>query len=1555
MFLVLLLLPIALSSALKYEAPNSCAWHDEGGARVAVTCHVRSLDVLSSLPVEGTTKIRVDCEDEREHELDLARLVHLEELDVELCRITKLHDASFKKEIKRIAVRNWSRKLQLGPLVGLKELQHLDVAFNQLDELPKGVFCSLTGLNSLNLSHNALNELDPAIFGAAEDEECDVDVVTLDVSSNQLVDLPTFLSPARRRLQTLLVQGNRLTALRASSLAGLAGLRVVNASENRLVDLPAVPLRESCRELREVHLRDNTLHSLGDTFARLEQLLVLDVARNQLVSLPAEALAGLIRLIVLDLAGNALTRIEPKAFKDLYSLQILDLRDNAIASVSDDAFLPLYNLHTLNLAGNRLTSVGPSMLNGLFVLSKLTLSLNLIGEVDPRAFRNCSDLKELDLSGNVLTEVPAALSELPFLRTLDLGENRIAGFRNGSFRNLGQLTGLRLIDNNIGNVLNLAKNKIQHVERGSFERNERLEAIRLDANYLTDVNGVFTALPALVWLNLSDNHLVWFDYAFVPPSLQWLDIHANFVEKLGNYYEIVDGFHLRTIDVSQNRLTELTPLSLPNSVEIFFASNNRVRVLAPATFSCFESAFKKRNLTRVDLYGNDLHHVDLASLTVQGRDELPEFFLGGNPFSCDCTMEWLRNHSAVMDLDDVTCDVESARAFLCRYETRCAPSCTCCANSSCQCNRKCPTNCTCYRDESWDLNVVDCASSGHVGLPRNIPPDATELHLDGNRIREVKRLERTSLLVLYLNRSRIETIQNGAFIALDTLELLYLQENNLEVLYGHEFEGLGFMRELYLQNNRLVHVNNATFAPLYTLQLLRLDGNLLASFALWQMLVQNPDLNELFLANNPWACRCRFSTSLRRWIRNSSGHVMGAEQCLNSFVDTDVCEFESDEVVPDVHNYVVAIIATSLLLLLLLLVLVIRQRDELRLWLFSRYNVRLFCSTVPEDKDKLYDAYLVYSPKDEEQLVQYLSLGLESGYPRYTLCLHHRDLPQKRNLTRVDLYGNDLHHVDLASLTVQGRDELPEFFLGGNPFSCDCTMEWLRNHSAVMDLDDVTCDVESARAFLCRYETRCAPSCTCCANSSCQCNRKCPTNCTCYRDESWDLNVVDCASSGHVGLPRNIPPDATELHLDGNRIREVKRLERTSLLVLYLNRSRIETIQNGAFIALDTLELLYLQENNLEVLYGHEFEGLGFMRELYLQNNRLVHVNNATFAPLYTLQLLRLDGNLLASFALWQMLVQNPDLNELFLANNPWACRCRFSTSLRRWIRNSSGHVMGAEQCLNSFVDTDVCEFESDEVVPDVHNYVVAIIATSLLLLLLLLVLVIRQRDELRLWLFSRYNVRLFCSTVPEDKDKLYDAYLVYSPKDEEQLVQYLSLGLESGYPRYTLCLHHRDLPQDPRAVVAAAESSRRVILVVTRSFLQTEWPRRELRTALAEALRAREHRVLVIEEVGGLPPELERDPELRPLMTQRLRWGEKRFWERLRFAMPEARQYRQNLNFTVDANGAGAPAANKPPVVRSPPPVYPIAPPVADSEPVYSSINEEYGTWHPQGRAYLV
>ena len=77
-----------------------------------------------------------------------------------------------------------------------------------------------------------------------------------------------------------------------------------------------------------------------------------------------------------------------------------------------------------------------------------------------------------------------------------------------------------------------------------------------------------SGLSKLQWFNVSNNKLQWFDYAFVPMSLEWLDIQFNEIEELGNYYKLKSGFTLKRLDASGNLIQSLNKLSLPMSLEI---------------------------------------------------------------------------------------------------------------------------------------------------------------------------------------------------------------------------------------------------------------------------------------------------------------------------------------------------------------------------------------------------------------------------------------------------------------------------------------------------------------------------------------------------------------------------------------------------------------------------------------------------------------------------------------------------------------------------------------------------------------------------------------------------------------------------------------------------------------------------------------------------------------------------------------------------------------------------------------------------------------------------
>ncbi|KAH8389270.1 hypothetical protein KR200_007476 [Drosophila serrata] len=1078
--------PAPSAAAVPPSGPgNQCSWSYNGTS--SVLCSLRLIERQPGLDLQGadgSSQLSIQCSDLYLFESTLpvavfARLQTLEALRLDSCKLLQLPNNAFEGlgtlKVLHLNTRNaeWgaTRSLELFPdsLGGLKQLTELDLGDNNLRQLPGGFLCPVGNLQVLNLTCNRIRTAEQLGFAdmscaAAGTGSAGSELQVLDASHNELRSISESWGISRlRRLQHLNLAHNNLSELSGEALAGLASLRIVNLSNNHLETLPE-GLFAGSKELREIHLQHNELYELPrGLFHRLEQLLVVDLSGNQLTSNHVDntTFAGLIRLIVLNLAHNALTRIDYRTFKELYFLQILNLRNNSIGHIEDNAFLPLYNLHTLNLAENRLHTLDDRLFNGLYVLSKLTLNNNLISVVEPAVFKNCSDLKELDLSSNQLNEVPRALQDLAMLRTLDLGENQIRTFDNQSFKNLHQLTGLRLIDNQIGNitvgmfqdlprlsVLNLAKNRIQSIERGSFDKNFELEAIRLDRNFLSDINGVFATLVSLLWLNLSENHLVWFDYAFIPSNLKWLDIHGNYIEALGNYYKLQEEIRVKTLDASHNRITEIGPMSIPNTIELLFINNNLIGSVLPNAF------VDKANLARVDLYANQLSKLQLQQLRVApvvAPKPLPEFYLGGNPFECDCTMDWLqrinnlttRQHPRVMDMANIECVMPHARGaavrplaalrpqdFLCRYESHCFALCHCCDFDACDCEMTCPSNCTCYHDQIWSTNVVDCGGQQTSELPRRVPMDSSVVYLDGNIFPVLKNhafIGRKNLRALYVNGSQVAAIQNRTFASLASLQLLHLADNRLRTLHGYEFEQLSALRELYLQNNQLTTIENATLAPLAALELLRIDGNRLMTLPIWQLHATHfgSRLRSISLGRNPWTCRCQFLQALTAYVADNALIVQDAQDIycmaarggssgmdLSSSTAIDEGSLEKRELdfnatgaactdyysggsmlqhgIPESYIPLLAA-ALALLFLLVVIAMVFAFRESLRIWLFAHYGVRVFGPRC-EESEKLYDAVLLHSAKDSEFVCQHLAAQLETGRPPLRVCLQHRDL-----------------------------------------------------------------------------------------------------------------------------------------------------------------------------------------------------------------------------------------------------------------------------------------------------------------------------------------------------------------------------------------------------------------------------------------------------------------------------------------------------------------------------------------------------------------------------------
>lgn len=933
---------------LKYEAPDDCQTIvNPLNQEVKLVCNLRTVNSefettnFSVIPSEHTVSLTIVCDNEimarsTFRPNSFVHLTRLRELVIVNCKVDKFAQEILfgLNQLQNLTVQSKNFNLNLVVEANAfslnRRLQQLDLSLNNIWQLPDHLFCALSDLTHLNVSGNRLQDLNELSFIDASDASevsvvssttttsssatsasattCNVDVEVLDVSSNQIVLLPALGLGKLKRLKDLSLANNEISMLADKAFGNLKMLRRINLNSNKIVALPSELFQDAAGSVQEIYLRNNSITALSpNLFANLEQLLTLDLSQNQISSmwLNKGTFSGLIRLVLLNLSQNKIHSLNEEMFADLYSLQILNLRFNQIENLPANTFSTMPNLHTLLLSNNKIKYLDGYSLNGLFVLSLLSLDNNQLTGIHPEAFRNCSSLQDLNLNGNQMKAVPLALKDMRFLHTVDLGENQIISIDEYMFRGMDNLYGLRLIGNQLRNlsksafrdlpklqILNLAKNQIDYIEPGTFEMVKNIQAIRLDGNRLRAFGHLFKGMPNLLWLNMSDNQLREFDYSQIPTNLQWLDLHKNELTDLKNDYQ-VNNLRLQSMDVSFNFIERIGPNSIPNSVELVFLNDNQIRHIEPHTF------INKENLTRCDLYANHLQALDVKALRILPIDvkrSLPEFYIGGNPFVCDCNIEWLqkinqqksRQYPVIMDLDKIYCKLlynrdhsyipllnAETENFLCEYKTHCFALCHCCEFDACDCEMTCPNNCTCFHDQSWSTNIVDCSATGSTVLPAAIPMDTTELYLDGNSFSELSGhtfIGRKNLKILYANSSNINVVYNTTFIGLKRLRVLHLEDNSIQAFHGNEFASLDNLMELYLQNNVISYIEKNTFAKLKKLQILRLDNNQLVNFEIWQFQL-NPYIVELTLSQNLWTCECSYLTQFVGFVNMNAEKI----------------------------------------------------------------------------------------------------------------------------------------------------------------------------------------------------------------------------------------------------------------------------------------------------------------------------------------------------------------------------------------------------------------------------------------------------------------------------------------------------------------------------------------------------------------------------------------------------------------------------------------------------------------------------------------------------------
>lgn len=261
---------------------------------------------------------------------------------------------------------------------------------------------------------------------------------------------------------------------------------------------------------------------------------------------------------------------------------------------------------------------------------------------------------------------------------------------------------------------------------------------------------------------------------------------------------------------------------------------------------------------------------------------------------------------------------------------------------------QCPNVCSCFVQAN--VLTINCSNSNLTSMPimpNNVNKfDATKLYIENNRITELSSTSHQSdfyrnITAIFAKNNRLSVLHS---------EHLPPKLNSLDVSANH-FTQLGIVA---------ANIFNKTST-----------------------------LNDLMLSQNPWQCYCDSV-----YIQSHKDIISDYSQieCAN-INDKHFHELSLQDLCPvDVDFFIVSIVVGSIVGVSfgIMVALYYKYQQEIKVWLYSNNLCMRFVTETQLDKGKIYDAFLSYSHKDVDFVID-VAKDLEKEPHNFTLCLHDRD------------------------------------------------------------------------------------------------------------------------------------------------------------------------------------------------------------------------------------------------------------------------------------------------------------------------------------------------------------------------------------------------------------------------------------------------------------------------------------------------------------------------------------------------------------------------------------
>uniref|UniRef100_A0AAZ1XI59 Toll-like receptor 7 n=1 Tax=Oreochromis aureus TaxID=47969 RepID=A0AAZ1XI59_OREAU len=496
----------------------------------------------------------------------------------------------------------------------LKKLKYLDLSYNNLTQVPKGLPQSIT---ILRLDANKIEFISKDDFQGLEN------VKFLDIQGNcprcHNARYPCVPCP------------NGSIDIHPDAFKRLTQLETLNLGGNSLNYLDPSWF-QSLTNLKELFLEFNFLQKAvtGEAtsvkaFSYLHRLEKLDLSFNYALGLPLYNLKNLDRNNEnSEVSMSPFVKLTPKdsIYEVLHrntkqecanSGRVLILSSNNLFFISPKQFVGYGNISCLNLSRNGFSQA----LNGtefkmLPNLTYLNLSLNRVDLAYNNAFKELKKLQVLDLSYNShyfeafgVTLNLNFTQNLPVLRVLNMSHNEIS-----------RLTTKEMYSKSLAELI-FAQNHL-----GKLWKDR-------DGSY----NKLFTNLSNLTILDISSNGIAKIPddvYEYLPHNLTTLCISHNLLSDVN--WDKLPFHQLQILDLSYNSLSTLTTINSNMAQTLTFLDLSHNHIFHAD--NCFLKSLK--SLMTLSLSNNKLTIVN--ETTFESGPANLTLFLQGNPFECTCDL-----------------------------------------------------------------------------------------------------------------------------------------------------------------------------------------------------------------------------------------------------------------------------------------------------------------------------------------------------------------------------------------------------------------------------------------------------------------------------------------------------------------------------------------------------------------------------------------------------------------------------------------------------------------------------------------------------------------------------------------------------------------------------------------------------------------------------------------------------------------------------------------------------------------------------------------------------